>query len=127
MRYCVESGKSFAEVIFDLEPVIQRLGFVTLHQGDLSETPRIKGSELDEDAAYFDIINYALAEKLLQRDIALALTLPWRISVHTREGATWISVLRPSRQLSALNPSPAISTLAGEIEARLVQIVDEVR
>lgn len=127
MRYCVESSKSFAEVIFDLEPIVQRLGFVTLHQGDLSESPRIKGSELDEDAAYFDIINYALAEKLLQRDISFALTLPWRICVHTDDGATWISILRPTQQFAGLNPSPTISALAGEIEARLVQIVDEVR
>ena len=34
MSYIVESSKSFYEATFDLEPVIQRLGFVILNVHD---------------------------------------------------------------------------------------------
>lgn len=127
MRYSIESSKSFAEVVFDLEPVIQRLGFVTLHSCDLGETLRQKGSELDEEAGIFDVINFRLAEKLLQRDISLILTLPWRIAINTDNGATRISILRPAGLLPALSQTAGIAALAAEIETRLIQIVDEVR
>ncbi len=127
MRYCVESDKSFSEVVFDLEPVVQRLGFVVLERCDLGETLGRKGCEPDEDGIVFSIINYRLAEKLLNIDMALAVTLPWRIAVHTQQGATWISLLRLSAQLPGFTALPRLAQVAEEIDQRLIALIDEVR
>ena len=127
MFYIVESSKSFYEATFDLEPVVQRLGFVVLHRHDLSETLHRKGIEFDDDCQVFDICNYRDMEKLLAADLRLALTLPWRISVYTENGATKIGLIRPEPLLAACGKNAELVRLAGEIEEKMRQIVDETR
>ena len=127
MLYIVESDKSFHEASFDLEPVIQRLGFVILHVHDLGDTLRRKGSEFDDDFKVFEICNYRQFEKLLAIDMRLSTALPWRISVFTENGATRIGLIRPAPMLAALCQDAGLSPLAREIDGRLIQIVDETR
>lgn len=127
MLYIVESDKSFHEASFDLEPVIQRLGFVILHVHDLGDTLRRKGSEFDDDCKVFEICNYRQFEKLLAIDMRLSTALPWRISVFTENGATRIGLIRPAPMFAALCQDAGLSPLAREIDGRLIQIVDETR
>ncbi len=127
MFYIVESDKSFYEATFDLEPVIQRLGFVILHVHDLGNTLRRKDSEFDDDCKVFEICNYRQFEKLLAIDMRLSTALPWRISVFTENGATRIGLIRPAPMLAALGENAGLSRLAKAIEEKLIQIVDESR
>ncbi|MGV0975476.1 MAG: DUF302 domain-containing protein [Azonexus sp.] len=127
MFYIVESDKSFYEATFDLEPVIQRLGFVILHVHDLGNTLRRKDSEFDDDCKVFEICNYRQFEKLLAIDMRLSTALPWRISVFTENGATRIGLIRPAPMLAALGEDAGLSRLAKAIEEKLIQIVDESR
>ena len=127
MFYIVESSKSFYEATFDLGPLIQRHGFVILHVHDLSETLRRREIGLDDECQIFDICNYRYVEKLLNIDMRLSLTLPWRISVYTENGATKIGVIRPERLLETFSEKPDASRIAREIEEKIIQIVDETR
>lgn len=127
MFYIVESDKSFYEACFDLEPVIQRLGFVVLHRHDLAAMLRGTEAEPDDECRIFEIGNYRLSEKMLALDMRLSLLLPWRIAVFTQDGATKIGLLRPQGMLNFLGPNPELSRLGGEIEERVTQIVDEAR
>ena len=127
MFYIVESSKSFYEATFDLGPTIQRLGFVILATHDLGEMLQRKEINLDDDCQIFEICNYRYVEKLLSIDMRLSLTLPWRISVFTENGATKIGVSRPDTMLATLGENAELARLAAEIEARLVMIVDDAR
>lgn len=127
MVYIVESSKSFYEATFDLEPVVQRLGFVILNVHDLSETLRRKEIGLDDECRIFEICNYRLLEKLLAIDMCLSLTLPWRISVFTDNGATKIGLMRPQSLRSLLGANPELERLNRELEEKMVQIVDDTR
>lgn len=127
MYYIVESDKSFYEATFDLEPVVQRLGFVILHVHDLGEILRRKEIDLDDDCQVFEVCNYRHFEKMLAIDIRLSLALPWRISVFTQNGATKIGLIRPQPMLAGLNQNPELARIAREIEEKMVQIVDETR
>lgn len=127
MFYIVESDKSFYEATFDLEPVIQRLGFVILHVHDLGNMLRRKDREFDDDCKVFEICNYRQFEKLLAIDMRLSTALPWRISVFTENGATRIGLIRPAPMLAALGENARLSRLAKAIEEKLIQIVDESR
>lgn len=127
MEYLVESSKSFSEVVFDLTPVVQRLGFVVFHHEDLGESLRRHGGQYDEDCAVFLIGNYPLLEDLLTAAPASSLAQPTRLAVFTRNGATWLGCQRPSGQLGELADNAQVVRLAGELEARLIQIVDEAR
>lgn len=127
MFYIVESSKSFYEATFDLPPVIQRLGFVLLHLHDLGETLRRKEIELDDECQVFEVCNYRQMEKLLAIDIRLALTLPWKITVFTEDGATKIGIVRPESLHVTQPENPRLARLLAEIEEKLIQIVDETR
>ncbi|WP_301276154.1 DUF302 domain-containing protein [Dechloromonas sp.] len=127
MEYLVESSKSFSEVVFDLTPVVQRLGFVVFHHEDLGESVRRHGGDYDEESAVFLIGNYPLLEALLSVAPVSCLALPTRLAVFTRDGATWIGCQRPTAQLGDLAGNAQVVRLAGEIEARLIQIIDEAR
>ena len=127
MFYIVESSKSFSEVIFDLEPVVQRLGFVILQAHDLGEILRRRDIDFDDDCQVFDICNYRQLEKLLSIDLRLSLALPWRISVFTENGATRIGLIRPEQMLACFGQSPELARVAQEYEERMIQIIDDVR
>ncbi len=127
MFYIVESSKSFYEATFDLGPVIQRLGFVILHVHDLSETLRRREIGLDDECQIFDICNYRHVEKLLAIDMQLSLTLPWRISVFTENGATKIGIVRPEGLLASFTTNAEVSRITREIDEKIIQIVDETR
>ena len=127
MFYIVESSKSFYEATFDLEPVVQRLGFVVLNVQDWGETLRRRAIDLDDECKVFEICNYRLVEKMLALDLRLSLALPWRISVFTENGATKIGLIRPETLLTALCQNPGLARLAREMEEKTIQIVDETR
>ena len=127
MEYLVESSKSFSEVVFELTPIVQRLGFVVFHHEDLGESLRRHGGDYDEDSAVFLIGNYPLLDALLTAAPSCSLALPTRLAVFTRDGATWIGCQRPSAQLGDLAGNGLVARLAGELEARLIQIIDEAR
>jgi len=125
--YIVESDKSFYEACLDLEPVVQRLGFVVLHAHDLGALLRGAEAEPDDEGRIFEIGNYRHSEKMLALDMRLCLLLPWRIAVFTQEGVTRIGLLEPPAVVAGLSPEPGLARLAAEIGERLRQIVDEVR
>jgi uncharacterized protein (DUF302 family) len=125
--YVVESDKSFYEATFDLEPVIQRLGFVIQHVHDLGEALRRKGIDFDDDCKIFEICNYRQSARLLSIDMRLSTILPWRISVFTENGATRIGLIRPAPMLAALCADARLSRLAREADEKMIQIVDETR
>ena len=127
MEYLVESSKSFSEVVFELTPIVQRLGFVVFHHEDLGESLRRHGGDYDEDSAVFLIGNYPLLDALLTAAPSSSLALPTRLAVFTRDGATWIGCQRPTAQLGELAGNALVAQLAGELEARLIQIIDEAR
>jgi len=127
MFYIVESSKSFYEATFDLAPTIQRLGFVILATHDLGEILQRREIDLDDECQIFEICNYRYAEKLLAIDMRLSLTLPWRISVFTENGATKIGVSRPDMMVATLGENTELARIAAEIEAKLVMIVDDAR
>ena len=127
MHYIVESSKSFYEATFDLVPTIQRLGFVVLATHDLGGLLQRKDIDLDDDCQIVEICNYRYVEKLLAIDMGFSVSLPWRISVFTENGATKIGVSRLDSWLATSGDNPELARLIAEIESKLVMIVDDAR
>ena len=127
MFYIVESSKSFYEVTLELEPVIQRLGFVLLHTHDMGEALRQRDIDFDEECQTFDVCNYRYAEKILNQDIRQTFLIPWRISVFTEDGATKIGLLRPKNLQSASAENPKLARMLQEVEEKLIMVIDETR
>ena len=127
MHYVVDSEKSLYEAGVELRAVILRLGFTILHVQELGAPGGGWEVGCDEDCTVFSLDNPRYAEHLLARDMRCALALPWRIAVYTEKGNTRVGFLRPLALLAALGAVAAVGAVAGEIEEKLCQIVDEAR
>jgi uncharacterized protein (DUF302 family) len=124
--YLVETDKSFAEAVFDLTPVVQRLGFTVLNTYDFGETLFRKGAEFDEECAVFELGSERYLAQLLALDVRMAMFLPWRIAVFTQDSATKIGIWHPSSR-AVPEAQAKLLRLLEEISAKLILIVDEVR
>jgi uncharacterized protein (DUF302 family) len=127
MYYIVDTEKSFDQASVDLESSVVRHGFGVLHVHDLGDTLRRKGIAFDEQCRIFEVCNPGQAARVLASDMRLNMALPCRISVFTEGGKTKIGLIRPAQMLSALSQDAALREVAGQVEAKTIQMVDDAR
>ena len=127
MYYIVETKKTFGQASADLETAVKRNGFGVLHVHDIGATLRGKGIVLDEECKVFEVCNPVQAGKVLTTDMRLNMALPCRISVFTDKGKTKIGLIRPLKMLTALSDDPSLVQIAGDVEEKTIQMVDEAK
>jgi uncharacterized protein (DUF302 family) len=127
MKYIVETQKSVEQAAADLEVAVQRHHFGVLHTYDLQETLKKKGVDFPNACRIIEICNPQQANKVLTEDMELNLALPCRVSVYAENGTTKIGMIKPSGMLKSLNDSPTLSAIADEVEAAMIEMIDEAR
>ena len=127
MYYIVTSAKTFERAAADLDAAVKRNGFGVLHVHDLGGTLRGKGLDFGNECRVFEVCNPAQAAKVLGADMRLNMALPCRICVYTESGRTHIGLIRPVPMLAALSDDPALRSVAAEVEAATIRMVDEAR
>ena len=119
MRYVVESKKTPAAAVEDLRAAVAEHGFGILHAYDLQETLNSKGYPLPHACHILEVCNPQQASKVLTEDMGMNIALPCRISVYEEDGQTKIATALPTKLLSALSASPALVTVAQDVEAKM--------
>lgn len=127
MYYIVETEKSFDEVSADIEKSVIKHGFGVLHIHNLGSTLRNKGISFTEECKVFEVCNPTQAAKVLSSDMRLNMALPCRISVYTENGQTKIGLIRPEKMLSTLSNDEALNVVAKEVEAKVIDMVNEAK
>ena len=127
MYYIVDSNKTFEQASQDLDAAVKNNGFGVLHIHDLGETLRSKGIAFAEQCRIFEVCNPKQAAKVLSTDMRLNMALPCRISVFTENGATKIGLIKPAQMLSTLSDDEKLATVASEVEAKTMKMVDEAK
>ena len=127
MYYIVESNKTFAQAVEDLDEAVKRNGFGVLHVHDLGGTLRSKGIEFGEECKIFEVCNPIQASKVLATDMRLNMALPCRISVYTENGTTNIGLIKPAKMLSALSKNEDLVVIAKEVEEKTIKMIDEAK
>ena len=127
MYYLVETAKPFDQASADLEAAVKNHSFGVLHVHDLGATLRSKGIPFEEQCKIFEVCNPRQAAKVLSTDMRLNMALPCRISVFTEKGKTKIGLIKPEPMLSALSDNEELVQTAREVEAQIIQMVDEAR
>jgi uncharacterized protein (DUF302 family) len=127
MYYIVDSNKTFEQASQDLDAAVKKNGFGVLHIHDLGETLRSKGIAFAEQCRIFEVCNPKQAAKVLSTDMRLNMALPCRISVFTENGATKIGLIKPAQMLSTLSDDEQLATVASEVEAKTMKMVDEAK
>ena len=125
MYYIVETQKSFAQAVADLEAAVKENGFGVMHIHDIRETLHSKGFEFAEECKVFEICHPGHASKVLAADIRLNMALPCRISVYTENGKTRLGMIKPSAMLMSLSSDTSLAEVAQEVEQKITKMLDE--
>ena len=121
----VTTEKTFDQTVAAVEKKAAERGFRVLHTHDIAATLAEKGFP-GSPLKIIEICNAKYASQVLDRDVRISLMLPCPISVFVQQGKTHISTLLPS-SISQFFPEAGIEQLAAEVEAIVLQIVDEAR
>ena len=127
MCYLVKSRKSFARAAKDLERAVRRHGFDIVGVHDLGVALRSQGAEFDEECRIFEVCDPAETASMLANDMRLNMVIPSRISVFTDGGNTEIGVLRPTDSIAGLSRAPELQEVAEQVEAKMIEMIDDAR
>jgi uncharacterized protein (DUF302 family) len=125
MRYVVETNKTPAVAVEDLRAAVAKHGFGVLHAYDLKETLTSKGYPLDHACHILEVCNPEQASKVLAEDMGMNIALPCRISVYEEDGKTKIATALPTKLLSALAATPALTSVAEDVETKMKAMMHE--
>jgi uncharacterized protein (DUF302 family) len=121
----VTTEKTFDQAVAAVEKMAVEKGFRILHTHDIAATLAEKGFPRSP-LKIIEICNAKYASEVLNRDVRISLMLPCPISVFVQQDKTRISTLLPS-SISQFFPEAGIEQLAAEVEAIVLQIVEEAR
>ncbi len=94
-QYTVNSSKSFDAAVSAVEQKTAEKGFRVLHTHDFAGTLTEK-EFVRKPLKLVEICNARYADKVLNKDVSVALMLPCPIAVYIKDGKTFISTMRPS-------------------------------
>lgn len=123
-QYIVETSKSPAQAVADLQASVKQHGYGVLHIYDLKETLARKGFDLPNTCHILEVCNPKQAAAVLTADMGMNMALPCRISVYQQAGRTLIGMVRPTLLLSALSSAPELKMIAEQVEADTIAIIE---
>ena len=123
-QYIVETTKSPAQAVTDLQASVTQHRYGVLHIYDLKETLASKGFDLPNACHILEVCNPKQAAAVLAADMGMNMALPCRISVYQDNGKTLIGMVRPTVLLSSLSKSKELKVIAEQVEKDTIQIIE---
>lgn len=127
MKYIVETRKSVAQAVADLQESVKEHGFGVLHIHNLKETLNNKGVEFANECQILEICNPHKAKEVLSADMSMNMVLPCRISVYEENGKTKIGMIKPKTLLESLSSSRGLKDVADEVERISIGIIEQAK
>lgn len=125
MKIIKETKKSVVQAVADLTRAVVKYKFGVLHIHNIHETLNKKGVAFSKQCQILEVCNPVYANVLLTEDMDLNMALPCRISVFEKDGKNYIGMLSPKAMLQQLSDSVVLTTVAHEVEEKLLQAIDE--
>lgn len=122
--YTVETKKSMAEAIHDLEVSLKEEQFGVLWMFDIKEKLEEKGLEFEKEFKVLEVCNPHEAKKVLNENDMAGYFLPCKIIVFEKEGKTKIGMPKPTSLISMLGDQK-LEQIAQDIEGRLITCIDK--
>ena len=119
-------GVSFDAARTRVTEALKEQGFGVLTEIDVKATMKAK---LNRDFRRYVILgacNPELAHRALETDLAVGLLLPCNVCLWEEEGGTVVSIAKPEAMF-AIVKSAALQPLAGEVDARLRNAIEQIR
>ena len=124
LDYTKITERQFDDVVSGVEKTTADKGFRVLHIHDVQATLKEKGFERGP-FKIIEICNAKFAYKALGINEDVALFMPCKINVYTKDGKTVLSAARPA-VISEFFAETELKELADEVDGIVRSIVDEV-
>jgi uncharacterized protein (DUF302 family) len=121
ISYELVTTKPFDTVVANLEKLSPENQFRVLHVHDVKATLADKGFERGP-LKIIEICNAGFAHEALQKDVDVALFMPCKFSVYTRDDKTHVCLGRPT-MISRMLPGSGLEKMAADVEDRLKKIM----
>jgi uncharacterized protein (DUF302 family) len=122
LDYTLTTTKAFDETVQAIVDEVAKNGFRVLHVHDVQGTFKEKGFDR-EPYKIVEVCNVKYAKQALEKDLLIGLMMPCKINVYTDNGATNVSLMRPSL-LASFFPAAQLQSLGDEVESILKKVVD---
>ncbi len=123
LDYTVQTAKSYDDAIAAVIAGTEAHGFKVQFVHDVAATLAAKGFDR-EPLTIVEMCNARFASQVLEKDVKIGLMLPCPIMVYVENGTVSISTMRPSL-IGGFFPEAGIGDVAAQVEAVLVDIIDE--
>lgn len=123
-HYTVETNKSIDETVKALEKTLKEEQFGVLWDFDLTAKLQEKGLDFDSPYRVLEVCNPKEANRVLKEDKVIGYFLPCKIVVYEDEGKTKIGLPKPTTLIDLAN-NDKLSTIATDVENRLIQCIDQ--
>ena len=123
-HYTVETNKSIDETVKALEKTLKEEQFGVLWDFDLTAKLQEKGLDFDSPYRVLEVCNPKEANRVLKEDKVVGYFLPCKIVVYEDEGKTKIGLPKPTTLIDLAN-NDQLSTIATDVENRLIQCIDQ--
>jgi len=124
MLYAKSAKGTVEQVGAKLEAAVAANKFGVLGVHNLKERLEAKGVTLTPECLVFEVCNPIQAKRVLETNMSVANALPCRICIYEEAGEVTVSTLRPT-VLIALFGESDLRSVAEEVEAALIRIIDE--
>ena len=125
LAYVVESGRSFDELVEDVQKKIAENGFRVLYVHDVQKTLQDKGFTFP-GYTIIALCNAKFANEVLQADMNIGLMIPCKINVYEREGKRFVVGMLPTL-ISEFFPEASLGNTPEEVENVIKKIINEVK
>jgi len=123
LDYTVSTDKTYDDAVSAVTERTAAHGFKVQFVHDVAATLAEKGFER-EPVTIVEICNARYASQVLARDVKIGLMLPCPVMVYEKDGAVFISTMRPSL-IGGFFPEADIADVAMEVETAIIGIIDE--
>ena len=125
MLIVLQTDKTVSEAAAALEMAVFSKQFGIVQSHNLTRARAGKGVEIAGECRILEVCPAAHARMALRSEMTAVAALPCRIAIYAEGGRTTLSTLRPT-VLMAMTGIPGLISLAHEIEASILHILNEV-
>lgn len=123
LGYSIESNKPFDSVVADIERLTPEYKFRVLAVHDVQATLAEKGFQR-EPLKIIEVCSASFAHEALDKEIGVAMFMPCRYTVYTKDSKTVITLARPG-MIATMFPDAGLESMASEVEEILQRIMHE--
>ncbi len=125
-HYTVKTQKNIDDVITEITSKLSEMQFGVLGTLDFKEIFAKKGIDYPNEYKLLEICNPKAAKQALDSDPNIGLLLPCTIAVYEKDGENFISLAKPT-VLLAVASNTELESMGKDIEAKLIEVIEQVK